>query len=234
MRRDLEWAGCVNVRDLGGLATADGGVTRFGAVVRADNIRQLTAEGWRSASRYGISTILDLRSEAECNADPAPPVDVHLDVVRISLFDDFDSDAAYRADLEKRVAGSDPREAYRVLYTDALERNRALFARALQVVAGAGSGGVLVHCLGGKDRTGVLAALLLRLAGVPIASVADDYHRSEQRLGIPDSAPVGVIDRVIESLEIRHGSVEDFFLDAGATVTDVAQARERLRANAVP
>jgi protein-tyrosine phosphatase len=234
MRRDLDWAGCVNVRDLGGLATADGAVTAFGVVVRADNVRRLTPEGWTSATRYGISTILDLRSEAECRADAALPADVHLDVIRISLFDDFDSDAAYRADLEKRLEGSDIREAYRVLYTEALDRNRALFARALRVVARAGEGGVLVHCLGGKDRTGVLAALLLRLAGVPAATVADDYRRSEQRLGIPDSAPVGVIERVIASLEDEHGSVERFFLDAGATLADVTHVRERLRANAVP
>jgi protein-tyrosine phosphatase len=234
MRRDLEWAGCVNVRDLGGLATADGCVTGFGAVVRADNVRRLTAEGWRSATAYGISTILDLRSEAECSEDPALPADVHLDLVRISLFDDFDSDALYRADLERRLEGSDIREAYRVLYTEALDRNRALFARALRVVAGAGEGGVLVHCLGGKDRTGVLAALLLRLAGVPTATVADDYHRSEQRLGIPDSAPVGVIDRVLASLEAVHGSVERFFLDAGASAAEVTHVRERLRANVVP
>jgi protein-tyrosine phosphatase len=233
MRRDLEWAGCVNVRDLGGLGTADGGVTTFGAVVRADNIRRLTAEGWRSATAYGISTILDLRSEVECSDDPALPADIHLGVTRVSLFDDFDSDAVYRADLEKRLESSDMRDAYRVLYTEALDRNRALFARALRIVAGAGEGGVLVHCLGGKDRTGVLAALLLRLAGVPTATVAKDYHRSEQRLGVADSAPVGVIDRVIDSLEARHGSVEGFFLDSGATLAEVTRVRERLRANGV-
>jgi protein-tyrosine phosphatase len=233
MRRDLRWDGCVNVRDLGGLATADGALTAFGVVVRADNIRRLTADGWRSATRYGISMILDLRSEAECSRDPALPADVRMDVVRISLFDDFDSDAVYRADLEKRLAGSDAPEAYRVLYAEALERNSRLFTQALGVVAGAVEGGVLVHCLGGKDRTGVLAALLLRLAGVPTATVADDYHRSEQRLGVPESAPTGVIDRVIASLEARCGSVEGFFLDAGATAADVTRVRARLRAGAV-
>jgi protein-tyrosine phosphatase len=226
VERDLDWAGCVNVRDLGGLAAANGGVTVFGAIVRADNVRRLTARGWREARNYGIRTILDLRSDGERVHDVAVPPD--LDVVAVSLFDDFDSDPAYRVELAHRLTGSHVREAYRVLYTEALQRNGAMFATALEAVANARQGGVLIHCAGGKDRTGVLAALLLRLVGVPISAVADDYEHSEHRLGTADSAPTGVIDKVIEAVETAHGSVEAFFVDAGAARADVERVRQRL------
>jgi protein-tyrosine phosphatase len=227
VQRDLDWDGCVNVRDLGGLAAAGGGAIVSRAIVRADNVRRLTEKGWMEARNYGIRTILDLRSDGERADDSAAPP--NFDVIAVSLFDDFDSDPAYRAELERRLAGCDVREAYRVLYTEALRRNRRLFATAVEVIANARPGGVLIHCAAGKDRTGLLAALLLRLAGVPISTVADDYEHSERRLGTADSAPAGVIDKVIETVETEHGSVEAFFLDAGATPVDVERVRQRLR-----
>jgi hypothetical protein len=106
-----------------------------------------------------------------------------------------------------------------------------MFATALQVIANARPGGVLVHCAGGKDRTGVLAALLLRLVGVPLATVACDYERSEHRLGILDSAPVGVIDKVIETVEAEYDSVDGFFVNAGASTVDIERVRKRLRSD---
>jgi protein-tyrosine phosphatase len=104
-----------------------------------------------------------------------------------------------------------------------------MFATALAMIADARPGGVLMHCAGGKDRTGVLAALLLRLVGVPLSAVAQDYERSEHRLGAADSAPGGVIDKVIGAVETEHGSVDGFFLAAGATEADVERVRQRLR-----
>jgi protein tyrosine/serine phosphatase len=184
--RDLEWPDCVNVRDLGGLPTADGPSTAFGAVIRADNPRRLTAEGWSKAREYGVHTILDLRSAGERRGDAPVPGD--LDVVSVSLFDDFDSNAAYRDDLGVRLSDADIVEQYRVLYTEALVRNAHEFGLALRAVAEARDGGILIHCVGGKDRTGVLAALLLRLVDVPIPAVVADYEWSERRLGVADSA----------------------------------------------
>jgi hypothetical protein len=117
-----------------------------------------------------------------------------------------------------------------MLYLEALERNGDTFVTALAAIANAAAGGVLVHCAGGKDRTGVLAALLLSLAGVPTPLVAEDYERSEERLGSRDSAPADVMDRVIDSLESRHGSVEGYFLHAGSSALDISRVRQRLGA----
>jgi protein-tyrosine phosphatase len=184
--RDLDWPACVNIRDLGGLATASGGVTTFGVLIRADNVHLLTASGWAQARAYGVRTILDLRSEEERGDDA--PVPSGLEVAAVSLFHDFDSDPAYRADLACRVAGCDAAEANRLLYTEALERNAGMFATALHAVAEARQGAVLMHCTAGKNRTGLLAALLLGLVGVPTAAIAEDYEWSEHQLGITDRA----------------------------------------------
>ena len=228
MPRDLDWDGCRNVRDLGGFTTP-AGTTAFGVFVRSDNARELTPAGWRAASEYGIRSVLDLRSDPECAADPpARPEFTHK---RLSLFDHFDGDASYRADLLARVADLDTAGKHRVLYGEALELNASRFAEAVSFLAAA-DGGVLFHCAGGKDRTGMLAALLLRLLGVPIDEVEADYVRSETRLAMPDSTPRGVIDRVLAELEALHGSVAGYLLQAGVTAGELERIRGRFLAKA--
>ena len=75
--RHLDWDGCFNVRDLGGLGASDGRETRWGAVVRADSLDQLTAAGWAALYEHGVRTVIDLRNEDERAAEEAPrPSDV--------------------------------------------------------------------------------------------------------------------------------------------------------------
>src|SRR3954469_18337285 len=213
MPLDLDWDGCRNVRDLGVFATPEG-TTAFGVFVRSDNARELTPAGWAAARDYGIRSVLDLRSEPECAADPPDqPEFVHK---RLSLFDHFDGDAAYRADLLARVRGLGAADRNWLLYREALKLNAARFAEAVGFLADA-DGGVLFHCAGGKDRTGMLAALVLRLVGVPVEAIEEDYVRSEARLGLADSTPRGVIGRVLAELEARHGSVVAYFREAGVS-----------------
>jgi protein-tyrosine phosphatase len=214
------------VRDLGGLRTGSGKTTALRVVVRADNARLLTAAGWQAAEEYGIAAVLDLRSEPESLGDPSPhPAFAHT---RVSLFEDFDGDAAYRSELARRIAGCEPAEQYRLLYTEALQRNAARFGDALGVISRALPGGTLVHCAAGKDRTGVLAALLLRLVEVPIDAVERDYVHSEKRLGVEGGTPAGVIGPVLEQLEAEHGGVRRYFLHAGASAVDLDRVARSL------
>ena len=230
MSRDLAWDGCVNVRDLGGFTTP-AGTTALSVFVRADNARKLTPAGWRAASEYGIRTVLDLRSEAECAADPsAHPDFTHT---RLSLFDHFDGDAGYRADLLARAVNLDNAEKHRLLYREALDLDAARFAEAVGVLAEA-DGRVLFHCAGGKDRTGVLAGLLLRLVGVAVEEVEADYVLSQTRLRqgpeahLHDgSTPPQVINRVLADLEARHGTAAAYLLEAGASSEQLERIRRR-------
>ena len=175
----LAWEGCLNVRDLGGLPTEDGRRTRAGAVVRSDNVRGLTDAGWRALADHGVTRIVDLRWPEELAEDQ--PRDVDIDVVHVSVLGEtYDRD--YVAELDAHLASvDDVAEHYAWSYVDFLERYRERFGRAFAAVADA-DGAVVVHCMGGKDRTGLVSALLLRLAGVGLETIGEDYALSAANL----------------------------------------------------
>jgi protein-tyrosine phosphatase len=245
--RRLAWDGCLNVRDLGGYATEDGGETRFGAIVRADSVRELTAEGWRSLVSYGITRIVDLRQHSELEADP--PLDVPVEVVHVPLFPEPGS--AHWAELEALIdAAGDPVAATRGVYLECLERFRGEMALVLTAIARASDGGVVVHCRAGKDRTGLVSAVLLRLAGVSRDHVGADYALTEENLravwsewveqaedeeereqrrrmvATPAAAMVGVLT----DLEARYGTVRAYARAGGVAQRDLDRLAERLRA----
>ena len=176
---DLAWEGCINVRDLGGLQAGDGAAIRRGAIVRADNIRALTPAGWDALAAYGICRIVDLRLQRELDDDAVGGAPV--EVVHISVLGDFDKAtlAYYDARLDE---ATDSALYLSWSYGDFLERYHAEFALAVSAVADSPAGGVLVHCVEGKDRTGLVVALALRVAGVAIADIAADYAKSEANL----------------------------------------------------
>jgi protein tyrosine/serine phosphatase len=244
--RSLVWDGCVNVRDLGGLPTVDGAVTRSGEIVRADSVRRLSDAGWAAAGEFGIRTVLDLRFHEELEADP--PRDLPFDVVHLSLLGDPDPE--YWADLDRRAAAlGDDVAATRLVYGEQLTEHAQRFAEAVRIVADASSGGVLVHCTGGKDRTGLVSALLLRLAGVGTAEIGADYALSEANLAerharwLADAAddaererlrrisvtPAAAMEFVVEDLERRHGSVAGYLRAGGVGDATLERARARLR-----
>jgi protein tyrosine/serine phosphatase len=242
--RDLVWEGCLNVRDLGGLPTEDGGMTRFGAVVRADNVRKLTEEGWRALDEYGVATIVDLRLAQELAEDPLREFDAK--VVHVPV---FDGDAAFWAAVDQRLSHLDAVAHKREEYLAALEHWPHRFGEAFAAVANAREGIVVVHCAGGKDRTGLVSALLLRQAGVGLDEIAADYALAEERLAelraayvaaaTDDAdrelrtrlaaAPAAAMRGVLEAIERRHGSVGGFLREAGVDDDTLARGRARLR-----
>ena len=248
--RDLHWDGCLNVRDLGGHRTEDGAETRFGAVVRADSMSQLTEEGWRAAVDYGISTVIDLRGDHERQDDPPAELPVEVQHVPFmeadqSGWDEIIGEVEAAANAAPDIATS-TRDVY-LIFLEHFKRNAAAGVRA---VAHAPAGGVAVHCVGGKDRTGLLTAFLLYLAGVDVEQIAADYAVSEERLRPRHDAwfaeaetdaererlqrisqtPAESIVGVFEELERRYSSVEGYLRSAGLNDEDLELARARLRA----
>jgi protein-tyrosine phosphatase len=243
--RELTWDGLLNVRDLGGHRTEDGGETRYGAVVRADSLHQLTENGWQSVVDYGIHTVIDLRMDEEREGDP--PAGAPIDLLHISLFDD-DKAVFEKVDAAAEAA-RDVASATREVYLLFLEHFKANVATAIRAIANAPEGGVVVHCMGGKDRTGLVTALLLALAGVDDEQIAADYALSEERLRTRHElwfaeaetdaerkrleriaqTPAASIVGVLQELERRYGSVEGYLRIAGVSDDDLARARARLR-----
>jgi protein-tyrosine phosphatase len=242
--RTLRWDGCVNVRDLGGLPLP-GGTTRRGAVVRSDNARRLTDAGWQALADHGVRTVVDLRWPEEIADDP--PAALPIEAVNVSLFGNLDQD--YFKELDARVAPLETAERVRETYLEFLELCRANFAAAIAAVADAPEGGVLIHCAAGKDRTGLISALLLALAGVPEETIAEDYAESEANLAeltakwiaeAPDDAerqhrrhlavtPREAMLGVLAALDERYGGVRGYLLAAGASAGTLDRAAARLR-----
>lgn len=238
----LAWEGCLNVRDLGGQPTEDGAFTRHGVIVRADALGRLSDAGWQALFDYGVARIVDLRLHDEREADP--PRDLPVELVHVQL---VELDPEYRELMNRHLdEAADADEYLRWSYLDFLERFAGNFVAAVRAVATA-SGPALVHCVGGKDRTGLVVALLLRLAGVSRDRIDADYAVSEANLDdqawideAPDEveaerrrkivrSPEGVMAAVLADLERRHGTVRDYLLASGSTAGELDTIRDRLR-----
>lgn len=158
-----------NVRDLGGLPTVDGRSVRRGQVYRADGVHRLQGDDLTAAMGLGLRTVIDLRTDEEVARGRFPheqyPVAFHhLPVLRRIWSDD---------DL---VAGGSAAEFLRDRYLDMLVHGGDSIARAVELVAEGAP--ALFHCAAGKDRTGVVAAVILGLLDVPHDEIAADYHAS--------------------------------------------------------
>ena len=218
--RQLAWEGCRNVRDLGGLTALDGRTTAWGAVVRGDAPDGLSEAGWDALIAHGIRTIVDLRNDDERGPAPGPVRVVH---VPLDGVEDTDFWAEWR---------SGPQFGTPLYYGPHLERFPERNARAVAAVANAEPGGVLIHCVGGRDRTGPLTMLLLALCGVAPETIAEDYRLSGHGEGDDFLAARGTSasDAILSTLSGLD--VEAYLRDAGVSDAELAALRARLLAPA--
>lgn len=171
-RIDLVGAG--NFRDVGGFVCQDGSVVRCGRVYRADALHCLVAADVAKLDELGIAGVFDLRSDEELRKDGVGVFaethnHVHVPLVAVTL-SPFDADIDWRAiDLQQR-------------YVEMLEVGGAAIRTIFEALAGPESRPLVFHCTGGKDRTGVVAALLLRTLGVDDEEIVADYSRSQEYL----------------------------------------------------
>ena len=174
--RWLELDGAVNVRDLGGLPTEDGRTTRPGIVLRADNLQDLSDKDVRRLTELGVRTVVDLRTPTEVEQEgPGPLVAEGLRHVNLDLIPSWGAERA--VPHEKREEG-DLSHFYMSYLDDAPEA----VVEALRVLADPDAGAAVVHCAAGKDRTGVVCAFALLVAGVPREEVVADYALTGERI----------------------------------------------------
>jgi hypothetical protein len=166
------WDGAVNLRDLGGLPLDDGETTAPGRIWRSGAPEPITPTGWAEAIEAGLTTVVDLRNAAEI----AQAHDHLPDAVRPGTI------------VTHRTPTEDPGDPH---FLEAcgpwLDHPRSyapntamyphLFGAVFRALADA-PGAVLVHCSAGRDRTGMITAMLLSLTGVEHRAIADDYEQA--------------------------------------------------------
>jgi len=229
----LEWPNCLNARDLGGMPVSGGGRIRTGALIRTDGHHKLTPEGVAAVRAYGVSRIIDLRRQRELDREPSPffgdPLYLHLPVQNPA-----DPDHEWLTLAE--------------IYIAMLDLRPSLFTSAVAAVADAPPGGVVVHCAGGKDRTGLTVGMALAVAGVSTDLIAADYAITESRLADEAAAhletitdperreivarlqptPAANMIQVFDHLNDKYGSIEGFLEAGGMTETQFRALRDRL------
>jgi protein-tyrosine phosphatase len=238
--RRLRCEPCLNIRDVGGYRTSDGATIRWRTLLRGDNLCNLSADGVAVLLDHGLRTVVDLRyiAELEQATHPFGPLGEHtaaVDYRHLPLRhpDDVELDTQYRA--AQTLA-----EIYHVY----LNHGASRLAAIVRAFAEAPEGAFLVHCHVGKDRTGIVVAMLLALAGVPTETIVEDYALSagylrplfdemRQRDATVNDAlwasEPDVMRAWLDRLGTVYGGVERYLLSAGVTPEEIERARARLR-----
>lgn len=170
--RFVPLSGCSNFRDLGGMPTASGTLTTWGRVFRSDTLQELTdADVKTLLIDVGLATIIDLRTGREIKNEGRGPLE-HEDLAYVHL--------PFIADLEVQDEVPDAVERDVLAdYVHMLDTAAAMIAEAVQTIA-TSDGSVVFHCAAGKDRTGILAAIVESLVGVPREVIVGDYELTNQ------------------------------------------------------
>ncbi len=229
-----------NLRDVGGLPTAGGGVTRAGWLYRSDSLGQLAEADREAFAALGVQTLIDLRRAAELDEYGRAPAWACANWRHIPLdyppwrAEDYSAEVGVVAYLVDR-------------YLEIVELAATGVVAAVRLIADPASGPTLVHCLGGRDRTGVVVALVLSLVGVDEDTIAADYARTESATAryeawarvhrpaeadLPDylaRCPEAAIRGVLRELTDRYGSVAGYLVAHGLTPDEIAALRAKLR-----
>lgn len=247
-RRHIKLEGTYNIRDLGGYATAQGTQTAWRRFLRADSPHGLNEAGQARLQAEGLSTVIDLRTEAEITETPNPFARrAGVLYAHRPLFTALAPDK-----LAESADGAHPLLGF---YQSALDDRHEALNDIMTLIAGADEGAVMFHCTAGKDRTGLVAALLLGLAEVSADDIVADYALTEglitglvagfletarQRGGDVAAyarllaAPAPTMRDTLGHLEARYGSVPRYLTHIGVAPGDIAALSDRLHEPAAP
>lgn len=232
--RSVRWDGAVNARDLGGVSSR----IRPGRVYRMGRHEWLTDAGWQQAYDDGVRTVVDLRNPGERGRREADPL------LKTAVLDRFrvvncPTEDQSDADFMQLVGPYLNSPEY---YRENLRRWPEKIAAVVRVIAES-EGAVVVHCAAGRDRTGMVTAVLLALAGVEHEDIADDYalavhginehHLAQEKPHEKPKSPEELDEWICHTrahlLEMLDGfDAEAYLRDAGLSQAELDAVRARL------
>lgn len=239
--RRVVFSRVTNFRDLGGYRTLGGGETRWGEVFRSDSLHNLVKHDLASFDALGVRVVYDLRRHDERQREPSPLACIHVELPSNRVDDADPGRLRTRGDGERWLF-----EDYRGM----LERAGHVFGQLFAELAHA-PGPAVFHCTGGKDRTGLTAALLLSCLGVDREVVLDDYELTSRyrvakhspavvelfvAMGIPRPAAEGLLSaprwamaEALEVLDTKYGGIRSYLVVQGGMLESYLDAlTERL------
>ncbi|MEU3270617.1 tyrosine-protein phosphatase [Saccharomonospora sp. NPDC006951] len=249
----LELEGAVNIRDVGGIPTGDGGSTTPGRLLRADNLQSLSAADVSYlVGTFKLATVVDLRTRSEITAEGPAPLTrvasvehVHHSLVPERAWNTPDALLTRRHEEQARYQGDRACGAY----LGYVEQRPESIVGALRAIASA-KGPALVHCAAGKDRTGVVVAFALTVAGALREHIVADYAATGERIEAiikrlsSSRTYAEAVARIpidghrprpetmaefLDQIDLRYDGVHSWLDRNGFTASEAAALRARLR-----
>ena len=229
-----------NFRDLGGYPTTSGATTKWGTLYRADGLHRLRSDSdIEIVDGLNLKSVIDLRTKREQREQGIFPLEhIEVDFHHVSIVDATWSDSKATPQID------DPVEFLIWGYRDLLEVGAEKFALAIRILSDQSNVPAVFHCAAGKDRTGVLAALILSLVGVSDEYICADYgltkqaiertiawakeHHSDMAKRWTTINPVYLAAEpeamrvILDDLSKAHGSVANYVRSLGVTDTEIA------------
>lgn len=235
--RTLTFSSSYNFRDIGGYAGLDDRTVRWRRIFRADSLHRLRGDDLEAFGALGVKTVIDLRRVFEVEESGRVPEAEGLA---------YHNPVIEHVDWES-IAPSLPHERWLAdRYLNFAADGRQGLAAALSLIADPDAAPAVVHCMAGKDRTGVVCALTLALLGVSDADIAEDYALTEAAMAsltdyLLRSKPEMVQDKYhmydcpqdamllfLRDLRDQHGSVEKYVREIGISAEQIAAMRDHL------
>jgi protein-tyrosine phosphatase len=222
--RHVRIRGTRNLRDLGGYPCGEGRQTRWRTILRSDCLDQLTAEAQAELVALGVRTVVDLRRDDELEAAP------NVFVLRAS------PDVRY---VHVPVLEEDPTPTIGIegTYRQMLDLRPDRMATIVRALAAADGLPAVIHCAAGKDRTGVVSAVLLSVLGVPEETIVEDYILSQTCFASPwdetcepmeVDCPPELMSATLAYLERRYGGAAAYLRRAGVSGDELRRIRSSL------
>ncbi len=240
MKRTIDLDGCVNFRDLGGYPTADGRTLRWRLLFRSDALHAVSdADVRRLRDDLAVTDIVDLRSTYELSNEGRGPLEREPIIFHHNPLFDGDPSAADASHVTEMSLGE--------RYLGMMEHGHAKITNAVRLLARA-KGAAVYHCAAGKDRTGVISAIVLSALGVADELIVADYALSGERIdeiiarvmsmkGYQDTlrempedtlhAKPASMETVLAGVADRWGSVAGYLGEGGLSADDLALLRSK-------